>query len=387
MSSKTKFKIYHLSYIFLFSLLFACERNDPVAPIPSSQAKFKAEILNSGIAPARVIFTNESVNAKSFLWKFGTGDSLYTTDTDTFSYKYNDAGIYEVSLSIEPENPSLFYNTLTYNKTIVISPVPVKRLYFTDRVEGKVKYVILDDNPNPVIEEFESSTLNKPYGMHLDTSTGKVYVTDYAEQVLNRYFWNGTDAEVLMNTGSPNFDSPIGIIVIENKIYWCEPDGINFANLDGSNPKVFLSMPGEYPQDLVFDHINNQIYFTNNMNTESGGIWKVNIDATGLTEIIPSVWGAAIEIDPENNRLYFYVGDEGMYISDLEGNNVALFDSSNADKWCWGMAIDKEGGKIYYPNRSNMSIMRANLDGTNIETFIPTIADINPNAMTIDTYR
>jgi hypothetical protein len=34
-----------------------------------------------------------------------------------------------------------------------------------------------------------------------------------------------------------------------------------------------------------------------------------------------------------------------------------------------------------------MTIMRANLDGSDVEIFIPSSANINPNAMTIDTYR
>jgi hypothetical protein len=53
----------------------------------------------------------------------------------------------------------------------------------------------------------------------------------------------------------------------------------------------------------------------------------------------------------------------------------------------WGCAIDKYEGKIYYSNRVDMTVMRANLDGSGVETFIPAEAEINPNAMAIDKPR
>jgi hypothetical protein len=52
-----------------------------------------------------------------------------------------------------------------------------------------------------------------------------------------------------------------------------------------------------------------------------------------------------------------------------------------------GMAVDKEAGKIYYPNRVDGTIMKADANGSNVEIFIPAEADINPNAMTIDKAR
>ncbi len=377
---------YRILLILIILFALSCDDSNNT-PTPSTQALFMVEINNNAIAPAQVTFINESVNALSYLWKFGNGDSLQTTSEENITHIYNEAGIYNVSLRVESPNPDLYYNSLTFQKTITINNLPVKRLYFSDRVEGKIKYVALDHNPTPIIEEFESATLNKPYGMAMDTSNGKLYVTDYAEQVLNRFNWDGSGQEILMNTSTENFSSPIGIIIIDHKIYWGQPNGIFRADLDGSNLQEFISIPGEFPQDLAYDYIHNVLYFTNDLDPESGGIWKVNFDGTELTEIIPDVWGAAIEIDPENNRLYYYSGNEGMYLCSLNGDNKVLFDASNASKWTWGMAIDKETGKIYYPNRVELTIMRANLDGSNVETFIPASAEINPNAIAIDTYR
>lgn len=376
-----------INCVIIIVLVLSCNKDDENFPLPSTQSKFSINISNNSIAPAQAEFINQSVNATDYLWKFGTGDSLYTTSKDTIIYTYENPGTYYASLTVTSSNPNLHYNNLYFEKKITINDKPVKRLFFTDRVENKVKYIIIDEQSAPVIEEFSSATLNKPYGMDIDTTNGKIYVTDYAEQLLNRFNWDGSGQEILMNQATENFNSPLGIIIIDNNIYWCEPGGIHKANIDGSEPELYIPVPGEYPQDLCYDHINQTIFFTNNLGLETGGVWKVNLNGSGLTKIIEDIWGGAIEVDPDNNRLYFYAGYEGMYLCDLNGENKTLFDSSNAGKWAWGMAIDKDSGKIYYPNRVDMTIMRANLDGSNVEVFIPSTANINPNAMAIDTYR
>lgn len=368
-------------------LVVSCNKDDENFPLPSTQSKFSINISNNAIAPAQVEFINQSVNATGYLWEFGTGDSLYTTSKDNITYTYENPGTYYASLTVTSSSPNLHYNNLYLEKKITINDKPVKRLFFTDRVENKVKYITIDEQSAPVIEGFSSATLNKPYGMDIDTINGKIYVTDYAEQILNRFNWDGSGQEILMNQATENFNSPLGIIIIDNNIYWGEPGGIHKANIDGSEPELYIPVTGEYPQDLCYDHINQTIYFTNNLGLETGGVWKVNLNGSGLTKIVEDIWGGAIEVDPDNNRLYFYAGYEGMYLCDLNGDNKTLFDSSNAGKWAWGMAIDKDGNKIYYPNRVDMTIMRANLDGSNVEVFIPSTADINPNAMAIDTYR
>jgi hypothetical protein len=365
----------------------SCDVQEINHTVPSTQAKFSYTISNNSIAPARAVFINQSINAQGYLWKFGNGDTLHTLSSDSVIYTYEQAGTYTIRLEVEPTTPDLYYNNLVAEKTIVINDIPVKRLYFADRNEGKVKYVVLDNNLLPVIEEFESATLNKPYGMDMDTLTGKLYVTDYAEQLLNRFDWDGQRQEILMNSNSELFNSPIGIAVIGNKIYWGEPGGIHRADLDGLNPEIFLDMPNEYPQDIAYDPLNQAIYFTNNLNPESGGVWRVDVDGTNLTNVVKDVWGGAIEVLPDSNYVYYYAAYEGMYIAELNGDNPRLFDASNAGKWAWGMAVDKEEGKIYYPNRVDGTIMKADANGSNVEIFIPAEADITPNAMTIDKAR
>jgi PKD repeat protein len=367
-------------------ILYSCDESFPV-PHPSTQSMFSFTVDNNSIAPATVTFTNLSKNATSYSWDFGNGE-ISTEENPQVTY--NEAGNFTVSLTVGSDNPDLHYNTLTSNKTVVIKSNPVKRLFFGDRVLGVVKYVDLDDSPFPILQQFSHSGIGKPYGMTVDTTNAKVYVTDYRYQFMYRYNVDGSNVEILMSEPTPNFDSPFGIVVIQDMIYWADSAGIHKANLDGTNPQVHIalgpSVP-EMPLDLDYDHTNQIFYFSNDKYEFSGGIFRVNFDGTGLTELVSGTNGGAIGIDVANNRMYYFDYDKGMCLNTLDGQNEVVFDASVLGMMTWGLAIDKDGGKIYYSNRVSMNVMRANLDGSVVEVFIPAEAEINPNAMAIDIAR
>lgn len=378
------------TFLTILILLFisACENDDYPVPEPSTQAKFSYTVTNGSIAPATVNFTNQSINANSYLWDFGNDE---TSNEENPSVEYTTPGNYTVTLIVGAKNTDLYYNNLTAKANIVIRDQPVKKLFFSDRNAGNIKYLALDDSPLPVLQGFEHSGLGKPYGMAIDTTTGKVYVTDAADGILYSYDNDGSNLQILLDFNDAHLDLPYGINVYDGQLYWADQEGIIRADLDGNNSQVFIPIETDSPPELVIDftidHINNVLYFTNDKYEFSGGVYRINMDGTGLVKIVDGTDGGAMAIDPENNRLYYYDYLKGMCINNLEGTAEVVFDPSNAGRFSWGMAIDKEGGKMYYPNRVNGTIMRANLDGTGVEVFIPAEAEIDPHAMAFDTYR
>lgn len=384
--NKSVWKVFLLTGIMLS--LLGCEDDSFPVPEPSTQAKFDFTVDNSSIAPATVTFTNQSKNATSYHWDFGNGEE--STEMNP-SVTYSEAGNYTVTLTVGSENPDLHYNTLTYQKTIVIKDKPIRRLFFGERNAGNVRYVDLDDSPLPILQSFSHSGLGKPYGMCVDTTNAKVYVTDYRYQYMYRYNVDGSNVEILMTEPTPAFDSPFGIMVIDEKIYWADTAGIHRANLDGTNPEVHIdinpSTVPEMPLDLDYDPINQKFYFSNDKYEFSGGIFRINFDGTGLEELVTGTNGGALGIDYENDRMYYYDYDKGMCLNNLDGTDEVVFDASIAGMMCWGLAIDKDAGWIYYSDRVGMQIKRARLDGSGIEVFIPPEAEINPNAMAIDKAR
>lgn len=383
-------KISRLIILLMMPVVFSnCEEKLMGYPEPSIQTRFSFIIGNDGMAPAPVTFINRSLNGQGFEWDFGDGTTLIS-DQDTVYHTYEEAGNYTVILTSSDDGKNLHYSNLTHSRIVQIRDAMYKRLYFTCRFGNKVKYVTLDDSPVPIVQEFDHAGFSRPYGLAIDTVNAKVYATDYGTNTIYRYNTDGSGLEVILD-GTEWLLKPIGISVFDHKVYIGNEWSIVRTDLDGANPEIFLQLgPDMDPSmviDMAFDHINNRVYFNNDKFAYPGGVYRMNMDGTGLQLIVEGTNGGAIGIDPENNRLYYYDWDKGMCINNLDGTEEVVFDPSVAGRMAWGMAIDTDGGKIYYPDRVGNTIKRANLDGSNIEVFIPAGAIIDPHGMAIDTFR
>jgi len=357
-------------------------------PDPSIQTKFNVVLGNNGMAPADCMFINTSLNASNFTWDFGDETTLQS-DADTVYHTYETAGNYKARLTADIPDHDLHYSKLSFERVIQIRENLAKRLYFTCRIDDKVKYIVLDNSPDPIVHEFDHAGYSRPYGLAVDTVNGNVYATDYGTDQVFRYNYDGSGMEMIMS--GPPLRGPIGLTVYDNHIYIGNEWAIIRADLDGSNPEVYLELNAtEDPSEvvgLVFDHINNQVFFNNDKWAYSGGVYRMNIDGSNLTEIVSGTDGGGIAVDPENDRLIYYDWEQGMCLNNLDGTNEIVFDPSNQGAQAWGLAIDFDAGKVYYGDRNSGTIKRANLDGSDIEVVVPASAEINPNAMAIDTFR
>ena len=115
------------------------------------------------------------------------------------------------------------------------------------------KDVILD-TLDPVIFDFPTGGLYKPYGIAVDDKNRKVYVTD-TDGFIYRYDLDGENQQVILDAAQePLLGSPYGIIIVEDKIYWGREGGIFMANLDGSGAEPLLESSGapEWPLGLAW---------------------------------------------------------------------------------------------------------------------------------------
>jgi hypothetical protein len=154
------------------------------------------------------------------------------------------------------------------------------------------------------------------------------------------------------------------------------------ANPDGSDLKTLLVEGRKLPDGLAIDVAAGHLYWTNmgNPKANDGTIFRSDLDGGSLTSIVAP--GATftpkqLQIDKPNGKLY-WCDREGMRVmrANLDGSNIeTLVDSSNGDprpgadpnKWCVGIAIDADAGKLYWSqkggdNAGEGSILRANLD-------------------------
>jgi hypothetical protein len=113
-------------------------------------------------------------------------------------------------------------------------------------------------------------------------------------------------------------------------------------------------------------------------------VYNVDFNGSNFTELVSGTNGGAMDIDVENNKVYYADMDKGICMANLDGSDETIIAPEMADIYCWGLAIDHDAGKIYWSDKTNGNIMRSNLDGSEKEIFI---SGCNPYAIAIDTYR
>ena len=155
------------------------------------------------------------------------------------------------------------------------------------------------------------------------------------------------------------------------------------ANPDGSDLKTVLEEGRKLPDGLVVDTAAGHLYWTNmgaNPKANDGSILRSDLDGSHMTTVIApggTFTPKQIQLDKKNGRLY-WSDREGMRVmrANLDGSQVeTLVDTSQGDprpgpdakKWCVGIAVDVDGGKIYWTqkggdNAGEGRICRANID-------------------------
>ena len=154
------------------------------------------------------------------------------------------------------------------------------------------------------------------------------------------------------------------------------------ANPDGSDRKVIVNEGKRLPDGIVVDSGAGHLYWTNmgNPSANDGFIERADFDGKNVTHIVPpgsTFTPKQLQLDEKNRKLY-WCDREGMRVmrANLDGSNIeTLVDTSEGDsrpgkdirKWCVGIALDVEAGKVYWTqkgpdNAGDGRIFRANLE-------------------------
>jgi hypothetical protein len=154
------------------------------------------------------------------------------------------------------------------------------------------------------------------------------------------------------------------------------------ANPDGSDLKIIVSEGRRIPDGIVVDIEAGHLYWTNMGNpiANDGSIERADLDGTNTSHIVRNggtFTPKQLQLDKKNRKLY-WSDREGMRImrANLDGSNIeTLVDTSEGDarpgkdakKWCVGIALDVERGKVYWtqkgPEKAGQGrIFRANLE-------------------------
>jgi hypothetical protein len=154
------------------------------------------------------------------------------------------------------------------------------------------------------------------------------------------------------------------------------------ANPDGSDVKVIVSEGRRLPDGIVVDTVAGHLYWTNmgNPSANDGSIERADFDGKNVIHIVSpggTFTPKQLQLDEKNRKLY-WCDREGMRVmrANLDGSKIeTLIDTSEGDarpgkvikKWCVGIALDVEAGKLYWTQKGSDNagegrIFRANLE-------------------------
>jgi len=354
-----------LTIIALGALLPNCKDDGYPVPPASTVPKFTYTLDNEGYAPATATFISESIVPDNvgdayYSWDFGDGGS--STDINP-THLYSSPGAYTVKLTIKT-SVSQEIKTSSQEISILNAQASGTAVYFTD---GSTVYSGYLNNDAPVFAALPIGPFDDSYGMAIDTINSKLYISDSGTGKIYRYDLESKDL-VEFRTGLAGPDG-LAIDFKAGKLYWDTNDGIQRTNLSSTSVtdvEDFVTGQDNDPEGVSIDAVNNKLYWVN----YNGGLWSINLDGTGQTELIADSEGGSTLV--VGSRVYFDYwvasGDIHLKSTNLDGSSMSTL-TTGITKVVFGLGYDADGNKIYWGDRSAGKIMRANLDGSGIETW------------------
>ena len=154
------------------------------------------------------------------------------------------------------------------------------------------------------------------------------------------------------------------------------------ANPDGSDLKTIVEEGRKLPDGLVVDSAAGHMYWTNmgNPQANDGSIVRSDLDGKNMTTVVPpggTFTPKQLQLEKESGKLY-WCDREGMRVmrADVDGSNIeTLVDTSEGDprpgpdarKWCVGIAVDAAGGKFYWTQKGADKAGQGRIFRANIE--------------------
>lgn len=357
-------KLLYIMVAALLVVVHACSDDDYPVPPASTVPLFSHAIDNDEFAPATVTFTNESIVPEragdvTYYWSFGDGTSAQEKNP---THLYEEPGAYIVNLVVVTSESNEINE---YAKTIVIkdpnaSGTPV---FFTD---GSEVFTALINSQPPIVTSTGITSLQDSYGMAVDTVNDKLYIADFdGKKILVSNLDGSNLTDFRTNIGEPD---AIAIDYKGKHIYWDTGDGIRRANMESTELnqfEEFVTGQGNDPEGLSIDTVNRVLFWNN----YDGGIWKKPLSGGSETEIIPGTGGGGSML-VIGNRIFYddFIASGDIYLksADFNGGNITTV-ATGISRVVFGLAFDKEEQKIYWGDRNQSKIMRANLDGSGAE--------------------
>lgn len=362
------------------------ESNNNSDSAPDVEEKFKYDIYGNIIEKAQRVFAFDTA-AYIVKYQYDLLGRVVQVDQGVgvpTTYAYNRLG--QVESVGTPANPT-YYASYTYKDTIlseILNNGTLPRLY--------------DLNPAGWVDKIQDKLFTDSLTYTHGGLDGAGYFSGNIASATTKFGWSGApmnytykykyDSFARLNAGyivetDANdlnyalYDDNGNIRLLQRwkdkTVYWNSlvqgKNTLVTAKITGltSPGNVYTGSSNYY--GLALDPFGQKVYWAN----AQLKIQQANLDGTGLTTlpVILSMFPSGISVDALHQKLYIAVPANGNIIqTNLNGTNQTnIVVGANPQN----IVVDANGGKIYWPDGtapSTITIKRANLDGSNIQTLI-----------------
>jgi hypothetical protein len=177
---------------------------------------------------------------------------------------------------------------------------------------------------------------------------------------------------------------------VEHKIYWTDVDNfmIRRANADGSCVENIITSGLGFPSAIDVDPVGRKIYWGDQAD-KMQALWRADLDGSNAELIVPTPFHRGVAVDAVNGKVYWttsisqFKGE--ILRANLDGTDVeTVVTSLDTSFKPADIELDIEGGFIYWTDYVVDIVRRSDLDSIHIQTlFIPPI-NHNPRGIALD---
>ncbi|TVQ14406.1 MAG: PKD domain-containing protein [Bacteroidetes bacterium] len=331
----------------------------------------------------------------TYSWDFGNGE---TSDEPMPFTTYNPPGEYTVSLTLFDG-----VETLTTSRIINVQAEIAKTIYFTNAINQSLYKKMLYTGTDLPHED-----IGVDVGLHALSVTvheERIVITVAGENIrfapadtpADGYIFttnlNGGNRWTITATGHDHDyrDDPfVGTVGPDGTVYWLDrfqgARSLNYQEQDADYPEPYIFHQAAEGSDLAnaigvssafgwtdgaIRIVHGEVWYSKH--GTGRGLYRFTTAGDYLGKIEPLFHYKirTFEVDTHNDKIYFAVNqasgglDMGLYVCDIDGNNIQLIDpltdfsgqGGDAERtYVTEMVVDADGGFLYYPFRHQEDI-------------------------------
>ncbi|MCK4413794.1 MAG: hypothetical protein KAY32_09635 [Candidatus Eisenbacteria sp.] len=211
----------------------------------------------------------------------------------------------------------------------------------------------------------------------------QIFCPDWSSGYIHTVNTDGSGLQTVVDVGGGL--RGIAVDQFAEKLYWSDVDSdvIQWADLDGGNPEAIVTTGMSWPMGIAVHPAADMLCWGDQTLAEIGA---AHLDGAGAGPLLYTSFHSGIAFDTTNDKIYWstsITSTSGEILrANLDGSDVETV-VTGADKPA-RIALDISGGKIYWTDYVVDVVRRANLDGSGVEDLYVVGANLNPGGIALD---